>query len=811
MSERLLISCVLLYSGVALNAQVRLQGRVLSDTNAPLANAAVDVRPLSGGERVHTLTDPTGAFRLEFEAPGEYVVGADLTGYYEVTDTHIHLDPGDNELKLVLNPVREFADSVDVTSRSASVELDRTTSEEHLTGAQMLDVPFPATHNLKNAMRILPGLVQDSAGGIHVNGGSEDQVRYLINGFDISDPLTGKFDTRISIESVQSMQVLSGRFPAEYGKGSAGVVEVDTKTGDDKFRYSATNFIPGIDGQKGLHIGSWNPRINFSGPIRRERIWFSDSLATQYDKTIIEELPTGEDSSTSLRYTNMLHLQANVSPSNILSFGFLGAGWTAARTGLSALDPPETTVDRRTRQWFGYGKDQIYFGHGALIEFGLSANRTYIRQIPQGHNLYIETPSGRSGNYFVNGIQHAEREQFLTNAFLPAMHFLGEHQLKTGIDIDRVHYSQDMQRTGFEWRRADNSPVRRVMFAGSGQLGRSNFETAAYAQDGWRLRKNVLVELGLRLDWDQILRNWNTSPRAGVAWSPFGLENTKVSGGYAITYDATSLILFTRPYDQYQVTTLFPPYGEPDQPVQQMFIINRSRFRSPRFQNWSAAIDHRLGASVYMRVQALRRRGDHGLTYTWIPSPSPYDALYALANQRSDSYDSIEVTFRQNFHKEYGWMASYTRSRALSNVVMDISSDNPSIVAQNAGRLPWDTPNRVVSWGYLPTFRKDWAIAFLLEYRNGFPFSLENDAGETVGNVNSRRYPAYFDLNLHLEKKFRFHGQLWALRGGFNNITNHRNPNVVINNIDSPLFLSYYGGQSRALNFRIRWLGKLPR
>ena len=217
------------------------------------------------------------------------------------------------------------------------------------------------------------------------------------------------------------------------------------------------------------------------------------------------------------------------------------------------------------------------------------------------------------------------------------------------------------------------------------------------------------------------------------------------------------------------------------------------------------------GSNVYMRVQALRRRGSHGLTYTSIPSPSPFDILYELANRRSDSYDSLELTFRQNFHKEYGWMASYTRSRALSNVVMDISSDEPAIVGANAGLLPWDTPNRFVGWGYLPTFRKNWAVAFLLEYRNGFPFSLQNDAGQIVGDVNSSRYPTFFDLNLHLERKFRFHGQLWALRGGFNNITNHRNPNVVNNNLDSPQFLSFYGGQSRALNFRIRWLGKLAR
>jgi hypothetical protein len=78
-----------------------------------------------------------------------------------------------------------------------------------------------------------------------------------------------------------------------------------------------------------------------------------------------------------------------------------------------------------------------------------------------------------------------------------------------------------------------------------------------------------------------------------------------------------------------------------------------------------------------------------------------------------------------------------------------------------------------------------------------------------VGEVNSVRFPMFFELNLHVERRMVFRGQKWALRGGFNNLTNHQNPNVVNNVIGGPTFMTYGGGQSRALNFRIRWLGKM--
>ncbi len=69
-----------------------------------------------------------------------------------------------------------------------------------------------------------------------------------------------------------------------------------------------------------------------------------------------------------------------------------------------------------------------------------------------------------------------------------------------------------------------------------------------------------------------------------------------------------------------------------------------------------------------------------------------FDAVYTLANDRRDVYDSFEATFRQSLRKQYGWMASYTRSRALSNGVVDVNIDDPTTVLKNVGPMPWDAP-----------------------------------------------------------------------------------------------------------------------
>ena len=85
-------------------------------------------------------------------------------------------------------------------------------------------------------------------------------------------------------------------------------------------------------------------------------------------------------------------------------------------------------------------------------------------------------------------------------------------------------------------------------------------------------------------------------------------------------------------------------------------------------------------------------------------------------------------------------MTNYTRSRALSNAVVDISVDQPLHVEDNLGRQSWDTPHRLLSWGYLPAWNPSWAFAYLLDVRSGIPFSVVRDTGEVVGAVNSQRF-----------------------------------------------------------------------
>ncbi|HZT30647.1 MAG TPA: hypothetical protein VFA33_12220 [Bryobacteraceae bacterium] len=812
----------------ALAGELILTGRVIDENGAGVGGAQVVLsppgEPAASGRQFQTVSEPTGVFRLVLPGPGDYLAAAGHAGYFALRNRLVQISEHPTELHLVLNHTREVFQSVNVSATPSKMDLEQTSSGQTLTGAEIINIPYPATRSLKNGMKLMPGVVQDAAGGVHFNGSAENQVLYTLDGFNISDPLTGTLAAHVSVDSVSALDYTSGRFSPEYGKGSAGTLGIRTQLGTDEFRYNATNFVPGVDTRHGPHIGTWDPRLTLSGPIVRGRAWFSNSLDAEYSVLVVDGLPKGQpDRTTSMRASDLLHNQVNITPANILYADILINYWNAPGTGLSALDPYPTTINRRQRSWFYSVKDQIYLARNTLLELGVGEYRTFNRQIPQGQDYYQITPFGHRGNYYVDGVQTSRRDQLLANLFLPSFHLAGGHQLKLGMDLDRLAYSQDFRRTGYELFGLSGELLQRTTFAGSGVLGRPSAEVSSYVVDTWRVRPNLVLEAGARQDWDELIRHTLISPRVSFSYSPAALKNTRFSGGYAVVYDATSVQLFTRPMDQYAVTTEFGPGGAAvGGPAITVFTIQNHHLDAPRYQNWSFEVDQRLPRRIQLGVNLLRKRGSHGFTYAnmllpGVPPPpevadlypgAAFGAIYTLANFRRDVYDSAEISARQSFGDRYEWMASYTRSRALSNAVVDMSVDQPLLIADNVGRMSWDTPNRFLSWAYLPTPRKNWAIAYLLEARDGFPFSVQQPDGQVVGAVNSHRLPFWFNLNLHLERRFRWRGYRFAIRGGFNNITDHNNATLANNIIGSPQYLTYFGSEGRHLVFLLRWLGK---
>lgn len=796
-----------------LYADVTLRGRVVDQNDAPVRGARVTVNSQEAQ------TDPTGNFTLNFPAPGDFLVGVAREGYYALKDRAVHVDSS-TEITLVINSVREVFQSENVNAETSPVDVGQAQSQQRLTGTEVNDMPITNSHSLRSSLALMPGVVSDTSGTLHVNGSSENQVNYLLNGFNITDPITGQFQTLLAVEGIRSVDVTSGRTSPEFGKGSAGALAVNTENGTDAFHYTATNFIPGIDIKQGLRLGNWYPRFGVSGPIVRGRAWFADTWDSEYTQSLVTGLPSGQDTRSGWAGSNLLHSQVNLTPSNIVFADFLVNVDNQGRVGLAPLNPVSTTSSLHTHEYFASVKDQKYLGHGALVEFGYAHGDFSEAQTPQGQSLYIISPAGNSGNYFLNSTQSAARDQGLVQAFLPKFAFAGSHQIQVGGDADWLHYTADEHRTGYQVLGLSGQLISETLFPAPAMFHAGDADMSAYLLDTWRVEKGLQFNLGVREDWDRRIGSVAWSPRLAFSWSPFASARTRISGGYSITHDAVTLNMLGRPLDQTAITTLYNANGTPAcPPAPTTFVIGNSGLVLPGAANWTLDVDHQLFSRVYVTAKYLRRRGTDGFAFvnelapdappSLLPLPTT-DAggVYQLANLRRDDYDSFAISVRQKLSGQFEWMASYTHSRAVSNAVLDPNTAEPLQVLANFVPMPWDVPNRILAWGYLPLPWKNWAVSALADMRSGFPFSVRDQTGLILGPVDSYRYPLNFDLNVAIERMITLRGYRFALRGGIDNLTGQANPTAVNNVAGASQFLQFLGDEGRHFVVRIRFFGR---
>jgi len=804
----------------------QLTGHVQDENDAPVTGAHVTARavaPLTGVWKADT--DPTGAFSITLPSSGDYSIDVEREGYYALKNHAAHVDP-DLSVALTINAVREVFQSVDVSEQPSPVDISQTSNQETLTGTEINDILYSNSHSLLNSMKLMPGVVEDPSGAVHFNGSSENQVQYLLNGFNVTNPVSGQFHTTLAVEGIRSLDYSSGRYSPEYGKGSAGVVAINTENGTDTFHTTATDFIPGVDIRNGIRMGSWYPRFGVSGPIVRGRIWFADTFDFEYNTGFVTGLPSGQNTRSGLAGNNLLHLQANLTPRNILFTDFLINVNNQGRVGLSPLDPVSTTQTVRTREYFGSVKDLVYIGSRSLIEFGYAHNEFDASQTPQGQNFYVFSPQGRSGNYFIRATQNSSRDQAMVHGYAPQFHFLGLHETQAGIDADALNYTGDFHRTGYQLLGLSGQLLSQTTFAGSGMFRVHDTEFASWLLDTWRIAKRFQIDAGVRQDWDRRVDAMGWSPRASFSWAPFASGKTRVAGGYSVAFDAVPLSIFGQVLDQTALTTSYGANAAAiGPPAVTAFSPGSGQLTLPRASNWSLNIDHQLTSRVYVSAKYLRRRATDGFDFVNILNPDAPPSLlplpngsasgiYQLANLRRDNYDSVQFAVHQSFSGQHEWTLSYTRSRAFSNAVLDINAATPLQVLGSLVPVPWDSPNRLLGFAYLPVpsplgkWTKNWSIAVLADARTGFPFSAEQQTGIVTSGVDSRRYPFNFDLNVALERIVTLRQYRFALRGGVDNLTNSKNPTAVYNIVGSPQYLQFVGDEGRHFVVRIRFFGR---
>ncbi|MDH3530430.1 MAG: TonB-dependent receptor, partial [Acidobacteriota bacterium] len=276
---------------------------VTDQTGTPIPGATIKILPeeLATGGSLTGSTNDEGIAEFTNIPPGKYRVTAGFSNFKEsdnyflaVSDStkFLHFALEDRVTQLMHGP--DFDPNPDKYSKDSGVirtEIDET---------------LPSSPNHRSLLDIAP-FVRDErlTGGISVDGATEPDNTYFIDGQEVTNPTSGVLNRNhnLPFTLIQEVSVNSGAQKAEFNGSIGGVVNIVTQGGNDRWRGDVGfSFTPsGLNGDArpvlnryGAGSGEFEfftpnkdgsdayfPHGSIGGPVFKEKLWFFGSYSPQ--------------------------------------------------------------------------------------------------------------------------------------------------------------------------------------------------------------------------------------------------------------------------------------------------------------------------------------------------------------------------------------------------------------------------------------------------------------------------------------------------------------------------------------------------
>ena len=205
-------------------------GTVKDPTGAVVTNATVEIRnPVSAFER-STSTDSAGRFTIPNVPFNPYhvtVTGQGFNAYVQDIDVRSAVPVSLN----ISLKIKGSSESVTVEAAGDLLENDpafHTDVDRGLFDKIPLESPSSSVSSLVTLAT--PGIAADSNGLFH-GMGDHAENSFSVDGQPITDQQSKVFSNQIPLDSIQSMEVIAGAPPAEYGEKASVVINVTTRSG----------------------------------------------------------------------------------------------------------------------------------------------------------------------------------------------------------------------------------------------------------------------------------------------------------------------------------------------------------------------------------------------------------------------------------------------------------------------------------------------------------------------------------------------------------------------------------------------------
>ncbi|MCH2215396.1 MAG: TonB-dependent receptor [Flavobacteriales bacterium] len=454
------------------------------------------------GTSIGASTDVNGYFSITKIPEGNYTLMVTYLGY-DTLSKPVNVIAGKIiSEKLFLKKSSIEIQAVEISAEKQERQTNVTMSVTKATPKEIKQIPtIGATADLAQYLQVLPGVIftGDQGGQLYIRGGSPIQNKVLLDGTTIFNPfhsigLFSVFDTEV----IKNADIYTGGFSAEYGGRISSVMDITTRDGNKRR----------VAGKVGLSTFAANALIE--GPLKKQT-----NEGNSSSSFLLSAKHSYLDESSKLFYD---YVDEDGLPFNFtdlygkLSFN-TNSGSKFNLFGFSFNDEVRFQ-ETSNLNWNSYGGGANFVlvpsATAALLEGGINFSdysitlEEQISRTIDDDNQTIET-------------QLAPRTSRVSsfNLFLDFKYFFGDNTLKYGIDISgfgtELSFFNSLQQ---QIKQEDN-----------------NTELAGYAAYKWKMN-NLIIDLGLRLQYYASIKTFRPEPRLGAKYNL--TENIRLKAAFGM-------------------------------------------------------------------------------------------------------------------------------------------------------------------------------------------------------------------------------------------------------------------------------------
>jgi outer membrane receptor protein involved in Fe transport len=591
------------------------------------------------------------------------------------------------------------------------------------------NLPGGVNTQLNQVVLQAPGVAQDSFGQLHVRG-DHGNIQYRLNNVILPEGLQ-VFGQTLSPRLADSIQLITGALPAQYGLRTAGIINITTKSG---FSNGGEASVYG-----GSH-GVITPAIEYGGS------WGGSSAfgSLSYTGTNVGiESPDGRgtpihDHSDQFQgfgyFDHIIDQESRVSAivgTSQQTFQIPNSPGLQPNLGLTVLGQsnyPSEQLNGRQREGTTY----------AIGAYQRTTDRTGLQASVFTRYSTLTYSPDYLGELLFNGIAQAARKTDLSVGLqVEGLYKLTDaHTLRAGVIVshDRTTSKTNSQVLPVDDTGAQTTGQPATLVDNSGA---SASTYSVFLQDEWKLTDQVTINYGLRYDsLDAFRQEQQLSPRINLVWTPAG--GTTFHAGYARYFTPPPFeLVASETVSRFLGTTAAPLGTQNDLP------------RSERDNYFDLGVQQKAGHftlgvdAYYKKAKNLIDEGQFGAPI--ILTPFNYATGYAKG-----------VEFSANFaHGPLTAYASVALSQAKGkDIVSSQFNFDPGDLAYIKSHYIYLDHDQTVtaSGGFSYRFPTDTRISADLLYGSG----LRRDGAVPNGD----KVPAYLQVNLGVAQELTALGGL---------------------------------------------------